>query len=238
MNFILKNWEGDWIVRGGVGREAQWGRVQPPADMQKRFESLQKSFKARQDGVNKARAEVKNTKCKVYHAIEVNKVIDCMYGVPGLTTHVLPYVETDMVSWSAYDATDFDKTGLDLYKGISFLRDHVKPTAYVKKPIVFIGEIGIPEVVTKQQPSEFKERWDAYLAVCLAQKIPYMVQWELYCNEANEIKLDQPDFTKNNTDMRGFWLIRPDGTMGYGMEYFDGVLKSAGGKLKSKKINE
>lgn len=233
VEFILHNWEGDWIVRGGVGREAQWGRVDPTTDVEQRFLSMQKVFTARQNGVSKARAEVKESQCKVYHAIEVNKVIDAMYGVPTLATKVLPYVAVDMVSWSAYDATDFDKTGFDLYKGIDFLRSKIKPTDYVKKPIVFLGEIGIPEMATKEQPQEFKERWDTYLAVCLAQKIPYMVQWELYCNEtAKDVeKINQPNFTKSNTDLNGFWLVKPDGTMGYAMHYFDKVLKNAGRKL-------
>ena len=233
VEFILHNWEGDWIVRGGVGPDAQWGRVKPPDNLESRFKSMQQVFTARQNGVTKARNEVSDTKCKVYHAIEVNKVIDAMYGVPSLATHVLPFLEVDMVSWSAYDATDFDKTGLDLYRGINFLRSKVKPTAYAKKPIVFLGEIGIPEMATKEQPLEFKERWDNYLAVCLAQKIPYMVQWELFCNEtAKDIgKIDQPKSTKNQTDLNGFWLVKPDGEMGYGMEYFDRVLKSAGGKI-------
>lgn len=233
VNFILKNWEGDWILRGGVGRDAQWGRVEPPADVTERFTSMIKAFKARQDGVNQARAEVQNTKCKVYHSIEVNKVIDAMYGVPTLTNDVLPHVEVDMVSWSAYDATDFDKRGVDLYRGIAYLRSKIKPTAYVKKPIVYIGEIGIPEMGTKNLPTEFEERWDNYLAVCLAQDIPYVVMWELYCNEtAKDVKIEQPNFTTKETDLNGFWLLKPDGKPGYAMQYFDKVLKNAGKRWK------
>ena len=233
VEFILHNWEGDWIVRGGVEREAQWGRVSPPADVDQRFLSMRKVFTARQNGVNKARDEVKNSQCKVYHAIEVNKVIDAIYGVPTLATEVLPYVEVDMVSWSAYDATDFDKSGLDLYKGIEFLKSKIKPTNYIKKPVVFLGEIGVPEIATKEQPQEFKERWDTYLAVCLAQKIPYIVHWELFCNETAKgvEKINQPQSTKSNTDLNGFWLVKPDGKIGYAMEYFDKVLKNAGSKI-------
>lgn len=233
VNFILENWEGDWIVRGGTGWEAQWGRVATPTDMDKRFKSLQLLFKARQDGVNRARKKIPNTLCKIYHAIEVNKVIDAMYGVPSLTTHVLPFVEVDMVSWSAYDATDFDKIGLDLHKGIDFLRSHIRPTAYVKNAVVFIGEIGIPEMSTKNVPAEFKERWDTYLAVCLAQKLPYFIQWELYCNEPSNGKIITPPAkASSNNELNGFWLIRQDGTKSYAMEYFDEILQNAGGFIK------
>lgn len=229
VNFILENWEGDWILRGGVGPNAQWGRIAPPADLDKRLTRMKHVFTARQKGVNRARTLVSKTQCKVYHAIEVNKVIDAMYGVPSVTTHILPYVEVDMVSWSAYDATDFDKTGIDLYKGIDFIKKQMKPTAFVKDKIVFLGEIGIPEMATKNLPEEFMERWDTYMAVCFAQKIPFIVQWELYCNEtAKDIKINQPDSTKKNGDMNGFWFIKPDGTKSYVLTYFELLLKNAG----------
>jgi hypothetical protein len=234
VNFILKNWEGDWILRGGVGQDAQWGRVAPPADLDLRLNRMKACFNARQTGVNRARKEVGGSKCKVYHAIEVNKVIDAMYGIPTVTTHILPYVAVDMVSWSAYDATDFDKTGLDLYKGIDFVRKQMKPAPNTGEKVVFIGEIGIPEMATKNLPEEFKLRWDTYTAVCLAQKIPYMVQWELYCNEtARDVQpINQPAFTRNKADLNGFWLLKPDGTKGYAMQYFDWLLKNAGKKGK------
>jgi len=229
VDFILSNWEGDWIVRGGVGRDAQWGRVPLPADVQDRFASMILVFDNRQKAVDAARRAVVNAQCRVLHAIEVNKVMDAMYGVPTLTSHVLPFVQTDMVSWSAYDATDFDKTGLDLYKGIDFIKEKMKPTTYVKEKIVFLGEIGIPEMATKNLPVEFRDRWDTYLAVCFAQKVPYIIQWELYCNEpAVGKKIDQPSFTNDIKDLNGFWLLRPDGTKGYAMQYFDQLLKFAG----------
>lgn len=233
VKFILENWEGDWIVRGGVGWDAQWGRVDPPKNIEKKFKSLQLVFKARQNGVNRARAINKNSKCKVFHAIEVNKVIDAMYGVPSLTNNVLPFVDVDMVSWSAYDATDFDKTGIDLYKGIEYIKSKMNTSIYTKEKIVFLGEIGIPEMATKNVPKEFRERWDTYLAVCLLLKVPYFIQWELYCNEpAKGAIINYPDVAKSNTDMNGFWLIRQDGTKSYVMNYFDELISNAGKYIK------
>lgn len=232
VTFVLQNWEGDWILRGGRSKEIKWNKDNLPANLEQRINSLRSLFKARQDGVNRARLEVQHTKCKVYHAIEVNKVMDAMKGLPSLATDVLPFVETDMVSWSAYDATSPDKTGLKLFKGISFLKEQMKPTAYVKEPTVFLGEIGIPEMITKMTPTQFKESWDNYLAVCLAQNVKYMVQWELYCNEtAKDVEINQPQVTRNEADLKGLWLIKPDGTMGYAMKYFDEILKNAGKKL-------
>jgi hypothetical protein len=102
----------------------------------------------------------------------------------------------------------------------------------MKEPTVFLGEIGIAESETKKKPEEFKEYWDNYLAVSIAQNVKYLVHWELYCNEpAKGVKLSQPQFTNNEADLKGLWLIKPDGTMGYAMTYFDQVLKNAGKKL-------
>lgn len=232
VEFILSNWEGDWILRGGVGWEAQWGRVAPPADLSSRIQSLRKVFEARQRAVNHARKKIPQSRCKVYHAVEVNKVVDASFGIPSVTNDVLPYIQVDMVSWSAYDATDFDKTGIDLYRGIDYIRSKMNPSEYARKPIVFIGEIGIPEMATKNLPEEFKRRWDTYLSVCLAQQIPYIIHWELYCNETGkDVKIDQPASTRNNRDLNGFWLIRPDGKQGYAMDYFEQLLQNAGRRL-------
>lgn len=235
VEFILSNWEGDWILRGGVGWEAQWGRVAPPDDLPSRIQSLRRVFEVRQRAVDNARKKIPQSRCRVYHAIEVNKVVDASFGIPSVTNDVLPFVHVDMVSWSAYDATDFDKTGIDLYRGIDYIRSKMKPSEYTKKPIVFIGEIGIPEMATKNLPEEFKHRWDTYLSVCLAQQIPYIIYWELYCNETGkDVKIEQPASTKNNRDLNGFWLIRPDGKQGYAMNYFEQLLQNAGRRLAVK----
>lgn len=99
VTFIMHNWEGDWMMRGGTGDYARWSRkageliravdgdrrtVLVPADSMMRINNMAKWFKARQDGVNRARAEVKRTKCRVYHAIEANKVMDSQEGIPAL----------------------------------------------------------------------------------------------------------------------------------------------------------
>ena len=73
VTFILHNWEGDWMLRGGTGDYARWSRkageliravdgdrrtVLVPADSMQRVQAMARWFKARQDGVNRARAEV------------------------------------------------------------------------------------------------------------------------------------------------------------------------------------
>lgn len=247
LTFILHNWEGDWMMRGGTGDYARWTRkagqlikavdgdrytVLVPADSTERINGMAKWFNALQKGVNRARDEIKNSKCKVYHAIEANKVMDSQEGIPGIVNSVLPLVEVDMVSWSSYDG--LDATGLKLYKGIEYIRQNIRPTKFMKgKKVVFLGEIGIPEQryegLTEKDP--VIARWDAYIGVCLALNVPYLIQWELFCNEPKNEELRKLNETRKTDEMRGFWLIRPDGTKSFVGEYFEKLLKNAGNKL-------
>ena len=248
VKFIIHNWEGDWMLRGGTGSYARWSRkpgelikavdgdrltVLVPSDSLDRINAMAKWFKARQDGINRARNEVKHSKCKVYHAVEANKTYDSMDGIPGIINSVLPLIETDMVSWSSYDG--LDATGLKLYKGIEYIKNFIHPTPYMKgKKVVFLGEIGIPEQRYEglTDYESVVRRWDAYLGVCEALQVPYIIQWELYCNEPKNEELRKLNNVRTTEEMRGFWLIRPDGTLGFAGDYFNKVLKNAGSFLK------
>lgn len=247
VTFIIHNWEGDWMMRGGTGDYARWSRkagdliravdgdrytVLVPNDSMQRINAMAKWFKARQDGVNRARAEVKRTKAKVYHAIEANKVMDSQAGIPGIVNSVLPLVDVDMVSWSCYDG--MDENGLKLFKGIEYIKKHIRPTPYMKgRKVVFLGEIGIPEQryegLMAREP--VVARWDAYMGVCFALDIPYLMQWELYCNEPKNEELRRLNEVRKTDEMRGFWLIRPDGTVSWAGEYFQSLLKNPGRKV-------
>lgn len=104
---------------------------------------------------------------------------------------------------------------------------------------VMIGEIGIPEnqgtvfgipeQAGKIVKDELVKRWDNAISVFLAQDIPYVIQWEVYCNEH---KAGVKNTLVHTTDeMRGFWLIRPDNTYSYCASYLKRLLQNAGGKL-------
>jgi hypothetical protein len=50
----------------------------------------------------------------------------------------------------------------------------------------------------------------------------YIVYWQLYCNELEDRKQLLP--VHSNDAVRGFWLIRPDGSKAWAWEYFYGLL--------------
>ena len=232
LTFIIQNWEGDWLLRGGTGKNAQWHVNGPAEDYQLRVKNMCGWLTARQQGVNRARREVRHTKCKVYHAVEANRVMDGMNGVPSVASHVLPLIEVDMVSWSAYDGISSD--GLKMYKGIDFLKKNLRITSEMKgKKNVIIGEVGYPENIGNRTKESATKMWDTCMAVYLAQDIPYVFVWELYCNELKQDQFDQTPYPIRKADeLRGFWLIRPDGTEGWGQEYLRSVLQKAGKQYK------
>ena len=222
VTFILEMWEGDWTLRGGTQPSAKWKEAGVPADASIRVKNMIDWVTARQKGVDRARNEIGITNCKVYHAIEVNRVFDGLEGIPTLTTDVLPKVKVDMVSWSSYDGRTPD--GLLMFKGIDIIRQYLVPTSFMNgKKVVFIGEVGRPENIENQTRESIREFWDLNMGVYLAQNIPYIIQWELFCNEPKVGPRTQ-DRNKTNDELRGFWLIRPDGTKGWAQEYFEEIL--------------
>src|SRR5690606_1132592 len=104
---------------------------------------------------------------------------------------------------------------------------------------IMIGEIGIPENegtvfgIAAQNGRIIKEelikRWDKAMSVFITQDIPYIIHWQVYCNEVKEGVKNSLVYT--NDQLRGFWLIRPDGTESYSASYLRSLIQNAGKKL-------
>lgn len=224
LTIVLQHWEGDWLLRG-AGQK--WNP--PPGDWRRRCERMQRWLAARQAGVAKARAAVSaGARCRVVHAAEVNRVVDAWQNIPTMTTHVLPGVELDLVSYSYYDAMNNPVT---LWKAIEEIRRHARTNGPFGARAVFLGEVGIPE---HEQGVRIRDRWDEFLGVALALEVPYVVHWELYCNELNpKLKPAPRPPVKNNAEVRGFCLVRPDGSLSESGRYLSelwrrGALRATG----------
>lgn len=226
ITFIIKNWEGDWILRGESKKE--WESLDEKIK-NLRVKNMIKWLESRQSAVEDARNEVKNTDSKLYLAVEANKVMDSMSGITGVANAILPNIKVDMVSWSSYDGL---KNPVDFYKGIEYLKQQMNPTKYMKgKKTVFIGEIGIPENVDNNKKKNIVSRWDSFIGVCLALDVPYIVHWEVYCNEPLDGKQKQFYPVRTEKELKGLWLIKPDGTKGLSCGYLQQLLQNAGGTI-------
>ncbi len=222
VTFILQHWEGDWMLRRAEG--GTWGQV-PADEVKRRCDAFIRWLTARQRGVERARKEAGRTRCRVCHAAEVNRVWDGTKGLVTLTTHVLPHVTLDLVSWSSYDGMS---NVVSIWQGVELIRQHMRPSPLFGKNAVYIGEIGKTE--NDSTEAEITEWWDRAMGVFFAMEVPWIVHWELYCNEPRDgTKSDRRP--RKAEEMRGFWLVKPDGSLSYSGKYLTALLKHAGQSL-------
>lgn len=213
ITIILQNWEGDWMLRG-IGKP--WNP--PPEDWKDRCEQMQRWIAARQAGVSKARAEFAGkSRCVVALAVEVNRVADAWSGIPTVTRNVLPGVEVDLISYSAYDGINSGDP-LRFWKCLQEIRQHARTGPLFGPGAIAVGEYGIPE---NDRPDRIAERCDEMMGVMLALNVRFAAHWELYCNEFSpKLKPAPQPPIKDPSLMRGFWLVKPDGSLSETGKYF------------------
>jgi hypothetical protein len=229
--FVLQHWEGDWLVRGNYKGEQE----PAPTALANMIEWLN----ARQAGVDQARQEVGQQGVHVYHAAEVNRVVQSMRtGFPNLVNKVLPHTHVDLVSYSAWDAaTEHYDDPKVLRDALDFIAAHAPPVgANDDSPLrghrnVYVGEFGMPENV--YGPQKVQKAIPNAVRTALDWGCPYVVYWELYCNELKDPSAKPP--VKSNEVVRGFWLIRPDGTKTWTWDYFHGLFTAATTDFKASK---
>ncbi len=230
LTFVIQNWEGDWMFRGGAG--VKWTRDDYAPDIHQRAQAFIQWFTVRQRAVQRARETVKNSRCRVEHAIEVNLVMKMLHEQePGLTNMVLPHVSADYVSWSSYDGSNVVK----VWQGIETIEQYAQPSPGHDKARVIIGEIGVRE--NRVKPEDVLKFWDDRFAVYFARNTPYILQWELYCNEPSD--RERKDFrVRQAEELFGFWLLRPDGSLSHTGKLFDHMLRQAGNALTPQQLED
>ena len=214
--FILQHWEGDWLIRGNYDRKTD--------PTPKAISGMIGWLNARQEGVNQARKEVEMDSVWIYHAAEVNRVVSTMKeGRPNMVDKVLPHTKLDLVSYSAWDATaESSGNSQILHDALDFIAKNMPDSTIFRDKNIYLGEFGIPanyhpyERVRKVIPGAVESALD--------WGCPYIVYWQLYCNELKDDKLKPP--ISSNDAVRGFWLIRPDGSKTWAWEYFHELLNS------------
>jgi hypothetical protein len=122
-------------------------------------------------------------------------------GKPTIVNSVLPFIKTDFVSWSSYDVT---KQAVQLseaegkqrvWKALDYIEAHL-PESDIQGKRVFIGEYGYP-LVEFENPIQQSEYSASLIKWALEWGCPFILYWELYCNEFDEQKKAH----------RGYWLI-------------------------------
>jgi hypothetical protein len=193
--FVVQNWEGDHLLRRGLAPGEDPDRV--------RLRGMADWWNARQAGVTQARIDVKARGVTVAHAAEVNLLRDSMAGKVTATNNVVPLTRSDLYSYSSWDV-EFDRAGLT--RALDHLAAKAPDSSLYGSRNVYLGELGaakdqVPEGVDRAEV--IRELTDA----AVGWGARWVVYWQLYCNEPRHETTGRP----TNDDMRGFWLVRPDG---------------------------
>jgi hypothetical protein len=193
--FILQNWEGDHILRQGLADGVDPDPV--------RLKGMIDWWNARQDGVAQARREVGAHGVQVLHAAEVNLLGDAMAGKVTATNDVIPYTHCDLYSYSSWDV---GFTPGQLTKALDYLESKAPDNRLFGRYNIYLGEYGMAKDHGAPEGQRF-ERVRELMEAALGWGVRYAVYWQVYCNEALQTYAGRP----RNKDLRGFWLIRPDG---------------------------
>jgi hypothetical protein len=203
--FVLQNWEGDHLLRRGLADGEDPDRV--------RVRGMITWLNARQAGVNQARRDFEREGVTVAHAVEVNLLRQAMAGKVTVTNNVVPLTRADLYSYSSWDV-QFNPD--ELVRALDYLAAKAPDSALYGSRNVYLGEYGAAKdhiadeadrAAVIRELSEAAVGWGAR----------WVVYWQLYCNEpARVYTTERP----TNQDLRGFWLIRPDGLKARMYGYF------------------
>ena len=193
--FILQNWEGDHLLRYGLSANAE-----PDAT---RIQGMIDWWNVRQEGVRQARQEVGEHGVEVLHAAEVNFIEDAMEGRASATNDVIPSTDCDLYSYSSWD---LDFTPQKLIQALDYLAAKAPDSRRFGGRNIYLGEYGMAKDNGAPEGQRY-ERLRQLMEAALGWGVRYAVYWEVFCNEPLHRYAGRP----RNKDLRGFWLIRPDG---------------------------
>jgi hypothetical protein len=222
--FVIQNWEGDWSIRMSRYLKPSFDPT-PTA-----IKGMIRWMNSRQAGVTRARDEVQDSDVKVYNACEVNLVLQAMKGRLTVTNDVLPYTNCDLYSYSSYDSIGFAGRDPDLQesrrlfcKSLDYLASKAPDSEHFGARNIYIGEFGWPSVASSHDRYTSEAQALRVLRVAVEESLGwgcrYLIYWQVYENETRS-GTSRPQ----NSDCRGFYLIKPDGRASYARDYFASLL--------------
>jgi hypothetical protein len=146
---------------------------------------------------------------RILHAAEVNHVVRAMKkdGVT-VTNDVLPDTRCDLYSYSAYDVGAYEPG--EFRAALDYLASKAPG-----EQNIYVGEFGAPENDVGGAEEQLR-RIKSATETALAWGARYAIYWQLFCNEPKRDYKSRPTYD----DLRGFWLVRPDGSRPPVTDYF------------------
>ncbi len=208
--FILQNWESDNAIKA-------WNMSSYQQDIA--FQGLIDYMDCKQNAIDDAKDDTPTSNVNVYGALEVNKVPEYeTYNFPTVIDNVAPYTNMDLYSYSDWDTKQIGDEWKMTGKLDYIAQKAPDSTAFGSKN-VFLGEFGSREAMfmsssTHDAESDRKQRevLARQLQLALRWGVQYAVYWEVYCNELRDGETVDPGEEATESQLRGLWLIRPDGS--------------------------
>lgn len=210
--FVLQNWEGDNELREALAKTTDETTEQTIIDNYIAYNN------ARQAGITAAREALFATddyaNINVYGALEINYI---SYDAPEkkLVDYVVPHSDADLFSFS-----DWSTSNANLAKDLAYYlskinenEDRQGENAATMNDI-YLGEYGRKES-TAGEENQFSYAVET-AKIAVNAGVRWVCYWTLMCNERTEASTSRPV----NSDMEGFWLIKPDGTITKTFWYF------------------
>ncbi|HEV7508427.1 MAG TPA: hypothetical protein VGS07_26330 [Thermoanaerobaculia bacterium] len=127
-----------------------------------------------------------------------------LQGKVTATNNVVPFTRCDLYSYSSWDV-GFDPA--ELVRALDHLESKAPASRRFGRRNIYLGEYGKPKIPDVTDAERFDTVRDL-MEAALGWGVRYAVYWQVYCNEpAEENIAGRP----RNVQMRGFWLVRPDG---------------------------
>lgn len=202
--FIFQTWEGDWALMDSFD---------PTTYVAEYNVTCYAAFlSARQRAVERARRDTPHTNVRVLNAFEVNRVLDVADN-PGrrrILKDILPLVQPDLVSYSAYDSTiatygyGANQAEWTQLCNTYFTKALRLIKTWAPNSGMYIGEFGFEENrIAIEHPSYHVDQMvDVVASIALAEGCSHLFYWEMFDNEA--------DLIYGGT--KGYFLIKPDGS--------------------------
>lgn len=217
--FIIQNWEGDGHLNAKNLSTAQ----QPVA-----IQGMIDWTNTRQAAISQARKDVGCDNVVVALAFEFNYVLVSNNNPPFVIDEVVPKTNCDLYSYSSYSSRQPATLG-QIVQRLNYIKTKTPPSELYGEHNLMIGEFGFEErgpwpygskpisddTTGEAQLYSIKGQLD-YL---LDFGVNYIFYWQIYCNgevddSGRESLSTEPQGLREleAKNLKGYWLIRPDGT--------------------------
>jgi len=191
--FYLGHWEGDGMMRGTVDKVND-SRVTPIA-----VQGMIDWLNVRQRAVDDAKRETPHHHVQVWHYTEVNHVVIARdEDRPAVVNKVLPNVNVDFVSYSAYDTSNVPQRE-NIKSALDYIESKLKAKPGIAGKRVFIGEYSY-EILNQHTPQQQDELSWVVMRAGLEWGCPFVLYWEMYNNVLSA-----------DGKQRGAWMIDDKG---------------------------